>query len=761
MADRVLTAEMILSGKDAGVSDMLAKVAKNIDNVAKQAAHTEQVQALGKSLVTLDKQMAAVDKMATAQSGLTMMQERAVQAAAGVDKLKVQMTAVAEPSAAMTRALASAEKAAEKATTAMARQTDAVMRAEKAAAGMGLSTGNAVREQERLARAFTDTARQAEVAMTAERKAAEAEKAAASAARAHASVRAHGDAHGGHGSGLDIGGAVTGFLAGHSALSAAESIGERYRHFDKERRYGAVVMNITANQQQPLIDQAIHGGATSKFNDIQWLESQRELAMRGYNKDQVLGFTPIAAQIGQAFDVSMPEAVKALEGAMLGFGKDVSTFEKAQAAATRTADLEVKASKISGMGFEDIVSLYKFGAAPAKMAHLSEENMLAFGAISKKSNMGGDESGTAFRALVKNLIAPTADARTAMLAQGIDYSKYQAAPKTIDLNAFGRDVATKYGVRLNHGTRESLAGIFNDPKMLNDPARFAIAVTNALKETLGKQDAKSLKSIAGDAGKFRNDSAGAVDANGLMSAIMEGIHKNPQLANAIFGSKQGGRIFAALGDPKFYNHILGELQNESGGFAKKVSADRMAGFDGAASKFEGAVANFETAVGRAFDNGGKGGFLTQATEGAGHFVQMLAEADPHLLQFGAAAVGLTGLWGSAKVVGLFSGGFGLKGSAVALDEAAAHLMMVGPGGSGVPTGSPSGTSTGALGEGSSRLHVAVRAWLARRVQSFRGSQKRARPRHPRWSEAHRGDRSADRWSQQGRPRRGAGHRRHA
>ncbi len=372
---------------------------------------------------------------------------------------------------------------------------------------------------------------------------------------------------------------------------------------------------------------------------------------------------------------------------MLGFGKDVSTFEKAQAAATRTADLEVKASKISGMTFEDVVALYKYGAAPAKMAHLSEESMLAYGAISKKSNMGGDESGTAFRALVKNLLSPTAEARTAMLANGIDFSKYQAAPKNIDLNAFGRDVAMKYGVRLNAGTREGLTKVFQDKALISDPARFAIAVTDLLKGSLGKQDAKSLKSIAGDAGNFRNDSVGAVDTNGLMAAIMEGIHKSPQMANAIFGSKQGGRIFAALGDPEFYRHILGELQNESQGFGKKVSEDRMAGFDGAVSRFEGAVMNLKSAFGRAFDDDGKGGFLTAATSEAAHFTQALAELDPKILMLGASVTGVVSMWGAAKLAGLFTGATALKGSAVALDEAAAHLMMVngggGPGGGAV------------------------------------------------------------------------------
>lgn len=185
MADRVLTAEMILSGKDAGVSDMLARIVKNIDAVSKQASHTAEVQKLGKSLADLDRQMASVDKMATAQSGFTVMHERALAAAAGVDKLKTDIAGVAAPTAAMTKALAAAEAASTKASVAALRQAEAVTKAEHAVAAMSIPTDHAAITQERLAKAFSDTARAAESAVIAERNVAEASRVAAAAEREH------------------------------------------------------------------------------------------------------------------------------------------------------------------------------------------------------------------------------------------------------------------------------------------------------------------------------------------------------------------------------------------------------------------------------------------------------------------------------------------------------------------------------------------------------------------------------------------------
>jgi hypothetical protein len=129
-------------------------------------------------------------------------------------------------------------------------------------------------------------------------------------------------------------------IIAHGAERALHSALHTYREFDKERRYAKAVMGITDKEQEPLIKQAIHGGATTKYNDIQWLEAQRELAARGLNVEQVRGLAEIAATIGQAMDKSLPDSVKALEGAMFGFGKDISTYDRAVANAKRTADLQ-------------------------------------------------------------------------------------------------------------------------------------------------------------------------------------------------------------------------------------------------------------------------------------------------------------------------------------------------------------------------------------------------------------------------------------
>ncbi len=507
---------------------------------------------------------------------------------------------------------------------------------------------------------------------------------------------------------------VAALYAAHSAGHAAIKVGERYREFDKERRYAQVVMGASDEQMRPLVDQAIRGSANSKFNDVEWLAAQRNLAARGYNRDQVLGFAPTASKLGQAFDVSMEDGVKLFEGAMLGFKKDVSTKDAAEASARRTADLEVKTSKVSGADAEDLIQLYKRGAAAARMAGLTEEQLLAFGGTAKKVNVGGDEAATAFVALTKNLLHPTHEARTAMTAAGIDFSKYQKVGP-VNEDGFASEVARNYGVKLKGGVRAGLHRIFSDAELMKDPARFTPAVTRLLRRDLQGNDAKSLKSIAGLAGRYRDDSATGVDTQGLLGAIMAGMAKNPALANVIFGSKQGGRIASGL-DPEMYGKLLDQLLHHADGFSDEVSDKRMAGFNGALNKLANQVAILETSIGRSFDNDGKGGFLTGATEAAGTFVKILGEANPRLLRAGSEAVLLAGAFAALKSVDFLKGGFGLKTSASALvtsaellDQAAIKLgASKGPAPAAAAGGTPEGTPgqapkpRGLLGEGGVR-----------------------------------------------------------
>jgi hypothetical protein len=123
-----------------------------------------------------------------------------------------------------------------------------------------------------------------------------------------------------------------------------------------------------------------------------------------------------------------------------------------------------------------------------------------------------------------------------------------------------------------------------------------------------------------------------VDVNALLADLMKKLPGNLQLANAIFGAKQGGRIATALGDPEVLQHLIDEITVNSENYAERIATERMSGFDGAVSRLEGSLKNLQTAIGRAWDANGAGGPLTTITDMAGKLVQSFAELNSHVLR---------------------------------------------------------------------------------------------------------------------------------
>ncbi len=676
MADRIITAEALITAKD-GTGDVFTKIAGKFQQLGKGAKVSAEIERMNHTLEQSKKQLAALDKLQSSRTGFAEARAKFRAQQAAVEAAARAMKQAEKPTRELQAAYQRAQAAVSRTASAFEKSKAAMIDAKRAAEGFGAPLSKIAAQQNHLRSAIESTTRAIEHQGHAELKSAEAaiKSAAAQKKAEHAAEHRAKHGFGGglvHGAGHATG--ATALIGGYGVIQGVEKAAETYREFDKERRYAKAVMGITDEQQEPLIRQAIEGGAKSKYNDIQWLEAQRELAARGLKVDQVRALAEVSSTIGQAMDKSLPDASKALEGGMFGFGKDTSTYEKAVANARRTADLQVKASKISGMSYEDIVAAYKYAATPFKIAGLSEEQMLAFAAVGKKANMPGDEMGTAGRALVANLLKPTAGARTAMMANGIDYSKYQnQGTKPMDVESFSKSIAASYGVALDEKAKAALQKTFNDKAIVGDSSKFMPAIMSVLSDNLGGDDAKAKKSIAGEARRYRDASMGGVDAPKLFNDLMMAIAHNPTLANAVFGSKQGARIGTAIGSPDVYAHKLDELQNHSQGYAQQVSDARMAGFDGALSKLTNSLLNVYTAAGRAVDNGGKGGALTAGTNAVAGGLQSFADAPAQLQRLAIEAGAVATIFAGMKGAEALMGGFGLKGAAVDLTSAAEAL----------------------------------------------------------------------------------------
>ena len=687
MADRTIEAKLVISGESKGATDAINKIVKAYKEAEKASEFSGKVQRLAESYQGVEKAMKAAAQAAGAQKGyeaadaqlkrsqVTLQQygkelEAARKAKAAFDGVKLARgSAEAKVYADTAKALKDttalynrAEREVKKLTGAVSQQESAFTRARAAAEAHGVPM-KSLEQHQRALRQQIDATTQA-----LGRQAAAEERSAQISSNRRTAMKAIASG--------------AGIYVGHKAGEARREVVHTYREFDKERRFGKAVMGLSDEEQKPLVDQAIKLGATTKFNDIQVLEAQRELAARGLKKEQVLGLIKPASDLGMALDLKLPDAVKQMEGAIFGFKKDISTTAAAMASARQTADVQVKAAKISGMTPEDITQAYKYGATPARLSGLSEQTLLAFAGISKKANMGGDESGVAFRALVAATTKPTRGAKEAMLANGLDFKNYQKNPDSLALDPFVKAVAAQYGVKLNRDARRGLGRIFSDKALIADPAKFTPAVMDMLGDTLGDDDAKSKKSIAGLANRFRDASMKGTDTNAMVADLLRKIPGNLALSNAIFGAKQGGRIATALGDPATFKHMLDELLKHSEGYAPKIAGERMAGFDGAMSRLEGSRKNAETAMGRAWDDDGKGGMMTKAVDTIASLVQHFAELDKTTLQ---AVSAITYLGGKATEAG---GTFGLAYAALRLNSSATALSAAATrlGAPGIPAG---------------------------------------------------------------------------
>lgn len=681
MTSRVIEAKLVISGEDRA-SQIIEKITKATKQFARDADMSAAMRKNAEAAAKTEQAFNAVAKAMSGREGFAKAQADAKAAETGLHQYTKALDAARQAKAAFgnVRPAKGSEEAAayaaaakglreatvaqqraarevDKTSTAMRGQAAAMKDADRAAASLGADLSNLAGHQQKLRSTFeASTAAIARQAAMEER-----------AGRVSQARQARMDAVKGAAGIIGIG-------AVHKAEHFAGHALHTYQHFDNERRFGKVVMDLTDEEQKPLVDQAIHMGAISRYNDVKVLHAQRELAARGLNRDQVLGMIPHVKDLGQALDIDIGDAAKQIEAGIFAFKKDIGTLEAATKSAQQTADIQVKAAKISGMTPEDIKQAYKYGATPARLAKVSEERMLAFAGVLKKATIGGDEAGVAFRALMSMTNAPTAGAKVAMRAAGLDYNNYQKKPEKLAVDPFVKQVAESYGVKLDGTVQAGLRRIFSNKALIGDSTKFTPAVMDLLGDNLGGDDAKSKKSIAGLANRYRNASMQGVDSNRLIDDLLLKLRDNLAFANALFGSKQGGRIATALSDPETFKKMQGLLgADHSAGYAAKVSEARMAGFDGAVKRFQGAVTNLETKLGRAWDNDGEGGALTDITSKAGQFVQHLAEMDNATVRTASVVAAAGTAFVGLKSIGLLQSGFGLKTSAVALDNSAAAL----------------------------------------------------------------------------------------
>lgn len=413
------------------------------------------------------------------------------------------------------------------------------------------------------------------------------------------------------------------------------------------RRQRAFADISEAEQRRVLIPQAEKIGADTKFTPVDIVEAQTTTANRlPAHMKSAATIAPLVGQMKNYAlsmkETTMDEAAQAVTGFLMSTGKDISSPEKAEFEARRASNMLIRMSKLGAMGHHDIMPFVQRGASAGRIAGLSDETMAALAVGMKRSNISGDQAGTALRTLSSKLVAPTDKGLSALATAGIDYSKYSRMPGGLSVESLEGKFKQDFGKSFTPDIRAKLAETLSDTEVIADRGRFTEAVTEAVSSLFtpkkdGTMKAADRKAVAKKVGDFHKFSAESVDAEGLLQAILS---KDPTLGvlNAFATDKHGNKIGLIAKAFEQFERDRQTLKETPGNFGDKISETITGGLGGALERLTGAIENAYTRIGRANE-----GWLAPSVDAIGNTIEALSSLPEKLILFGTAVATASGV----------------------------------------------------------------------------------------------------------------------
>lgn len=483
-------------------------------------------------------------------------------------------------------------------------------------------------------------------------------------------------------------GGLAGVAAARAGKNLAGSATTSVAEFDiavrKQREFTDIP---TSAQSRLLIPQAKRIGQETQFTNLDIVKAQTKAmqglpsTITGQLKAEIAhGFIENVKNYALVMEADMEKSAEAIRAYLQTTNQDISTKDKALAAANKATNQLVKMAKLGGMNDEDVQQFLKYAASSGTTAGLSPESLMSIAALARRGGLRGDEAGVFMRTASSKLVSPTKDGIAALNAAGIDYSKYVRMPGRLDVGGLENQFRNSMGVSFKPQVRGKLDAIMNDPSLIGDRGKFVEAVTTAVEEQFGKTKKGTMRpadrvNVAKAARKFHELSAKSVDAESLLDRVMESDMTLAQL-NKFFTDKHGGK--GAITQRQREEYVASRKQLREAGddpdFAKRKADAIMGGVGGSFEQAKGAIDNFVLSVGTANERLIKFG-LDGFSDVLGSFEKLSTGGQQVATAFGALAAVGGGVYGTAKLLGLLTGGAGLNASAVALTESAAALNL--------------------------------------------------------------------------------------
>ncbi|MBD2806568.1 phage tail tape measure protein [Xenorhabdus szentirmaii] len=369
---------------------------------------------------------------------------------------------------------------------------------------------------------------------------------------------------------------MRGKLATTGATATAAGVGSLYGMsrmmrpgFDFDEGMSTVQALTRLDKNSPqlkmLREQARALGATTAYTATDAAAGQKFLAMAGFTPEAVKAALPGVLNMGLAGEVELGEAADIGSNVLTQFGLKADQMD-------RVSDVLTATFTRSNTDLRQLGETMTYAGPIAAEVGVSLESMAAMAGLMADQGIRGSMAGTALRAGLSRMVAPTGGAADAMAALGVkikksngelrnaddilkdmavSLSKYdQASQIRMKKDIFGEEAM----VGMSAVLKGTLNGKYDEKKIANDGAHGEAEKNAKVKIDNLKGDIKQLKSAWEDLGIQMEESVDSPLRNlaqkitGILSKIGEWMKAHPQLTSALAtGAIIIGGLVTALG----------------------------------------------------------------------------------------------------------------------------------------------------------------------------------------------------------------------
>lgn len=183
--------------------------------------------------------------------------------------------------------------------------------------------------------------------------------------------------------------------------------------FEAQMDKVAAVSGANTEEQQALSRAALEQGARTAFSATQSAEALTHLSMAGFSVREQLSVLPGVLDLAAAGGTSLGDTASYATNMLKAFGLDASEMG-------RVGDVMTNAFTTSKTDLSGLAATMSYAAPEARTLGIRIEEVAAMAGLLGDQGIEGERAGTALRAVMQRLVAPSTEASKAMGKLGVD-----------------------------------------------------------------------------------------------------------------------------------------------------------------------------------------------------------------------------------------------------------------------------------------------------------------------------------------------------